>query len=311
MALIRDIVFSKQQPFDRNCLWISPDGMYVYNKGKWICVVDADLKAIRNTIADEVARAVEAEETNADAIAAETTRATEAEEALSQAITDAVESIISNLEYSDSYETGLFVGNVTCTDGSLSIEKKALSLIYDSDSKTLSLSDGTTTFGSIDATAFIMDGMIDSVTYDADAKSLIFVFNTDSGKETISVDISDLVDIYTAGDGLILSDNEFSVVVDADSESFLTVSSSGVKLSGVQDAIDSAVETESTRAKAAEAALKVILQLSGDSTHLTLESEVAEDGATTYTIGESDVASASDLEALSETVDNIIDWYEA
>lgn len=191
---------------------------------------------LTSDLASEVSRATTAEETNASAISAETTRAEAAEEELS----DAISALESSLSYEDSYTAGEFVGAVSITDNALSLTKKSISIVYDSSANTISLSDGTTTFSSMDASAFIVDGMIESVTYDSSTKSLNFVFNTDAGKTDISVDVSDLVDTYTAGVGLTVSNNEFSVVIDSASESFLTVSSSGVKLSGVQDAIDSA-----------------------------------------------------------------------
>ena len=60
--------------------------------------------------------------------------------------------------------------------------------------------------------------------------------------DIIYVNAQDLVDIYTAGDGISIDSNVVSVVIDEDSENFLTVSQNGVKLSGVQAAIDAAVE---------------------------------------------------------------------
>lgn len=57
----------------------------------------------------------------------------------------------------------------------------------------------------------------------------------------IYLDVNDLVDVYTAGDGIdVTSANVISIKKDANAESFLTVSSAGILLSGVQDAIDEA-----------------------------------------------------------------------
>ena len=90
----------------------------------------------------------------------------------------------------------------------------------------------------IDATAFIKDGMVESATY-ANGK-ITLTFNTDAGKEAIDIDVSSLVDTYEAGAGLTLADHTFSVKKDNTSEGFLSVSADGVKISGVQDAIDTA-----------------------------------------------------------------------
>lgn len=64
----------------------------------------------------------------------------------------------------------------------------------------------------IDASAFIKDGMIQSVTFDTQTKNVTITFNTDAGREAINVDLSTLVDTYKAGTGLSLAqDGTFSV----------------------------------------------------------------------------------------------------
>lgn len=62
----------------------------------------------------------------------------------------------------------------------------------------------------IDTTDFVRDGMVSGVTYDATNKNLVITFNTDSGKEAITVSLASLVDTYTAGDGITLAGNKFS-----------------------------------------------------------------------------------------------------
>jgi len=114
----------------------------------------------------------------------------------------------------------------------------------------------------IDASAFVADGVLNDVDYDAENDKLIFTWNIiestdDDGTihyKTVEVDVKDLVDTYTAGNGLKLENNEFSVKVAEGNESFLTVDTNGVKLSGVQSAIDTAKQ-EAIDA-AAEAAKK-------------------------------------------------------
>ena len=67
------------------------------------------------------------------------------------------------------------------------------SIAYDSNTKKIELrnADGET-LSEIDATAFVKDGMLDLVTLTDGI--LYFVFNTDAGKETISVPLSDFFD---------------------------------------------------------------------------------------------------------------------
>lgn len=64
----------------------------------------------------------------------------------------------------------------------------------------------------IDASAFIKDGMIQSVAFDTETKHVAITFNTDAGSKPIDVDLSTLVDTYKAGTGLSLAnDGTFSV----------------------------------------------------------------------------------------------------
>ena len=88
--------------------------------------------------------------------------------------------------------------------------KANTSIDYNSTTKKITLdADGHKT--QIDATAFIKDGMVDNARYDEQTKMIVITFNTDAGKEPISVDVASLFNQYTAGTGLILDNAEFSV----------------------------------------------------------------------------------------------------
>lgn len=121
-----------------------------------------------------------------------------------------------------------------------------MSLKYNSGTKKIQLlgiSDAVV--AELDATAFIKDGMVESASYEDGTITL--TFNTDAGKEAIEIDVSSLVDTYTAGNGINILENVVSAKIDNASESFLTVSPAGIKLSGVQSAItsgDNAVKAE-------------------------------------------------------------------
>lgn len=123
-------------------------------------------------------------------------------------------------------------------------EKKlssTLNLKYDSTNKKIQLLGiNDAKIAEIDATDFIKDGMVNNVEFDPETRILTITFNTDSGKEAITVDLSSLVDTYRAGKGIAIDNNVVSVKRDTNSEGFLTISTAGVKLSGVQDAIDTA-----------------------------------------------------------------------
>jgi hypothetical protein len=64
-------------------------------------------------------------------------------------------------------------------------------------------------------------------------KYIDFVINAKDASETaehIYLPVNDLVDIYTAGNGLTESNNEFSVVVDSNNANGLSVGANGVAL---------------------------------------------------------------------------------
>ena len=116
-----------------------------------------------------------------------------------------------------------------------------IGLAYDSGTKKINLTGiENEVIASIDAKDFIKDGMVQNVSFDPGSKKLTITFNTDAGTEPIDVDLTSLVDTYTAGNGVSISGNVISVKRDDASESFLTVGTSGVKLAGVQSAINSA-----------------------------------------------------------------------
>ena len=137
----------------------------------------------------------------------------------------------------------------------------------------------------IPATDFIKDGMLENATYDEKTHKITLTFNTDSGKQAVELNLSDLVDTYEAGNGLELAGKVFSIKksAEADSEGFLKVGTDGIKVSGVQDAINTA---------AAKASNKIAEKSTG---RVTVTAKVEDDGHTTYTIGENDIAQATVL----------------
>lgn len=64
-----------------------------------------------------------------------------------------------------------------------------------------------------------------------------------NNEDVIYINAKDLIDTYTAGDGINLEDNEISIKLDRDGEPFLTVGENGLKLDGIQTAINNAIDT--------------------------------------------------------------------
>lgn len=88
---------------------------------------------------------------------------------------------------------------------------------------------------------FVKDSVLEDVEYNAETQKIVFTWKTVDGEtKTDEVSVADFVQTYTAGAGLELSENEFAVKIDSESEAFLNVGTNGVKLAGVQTAIDTA-----------------------------------------------------------------------
>ena len=74
-------------------------------------------------------------------------------------------------------------------------------------------------------------------------QNLVFTYIlADGTEEELPVDVSNFLAESEFKDGLVVTDHVVKVKVDASSEGFLTVGENGVKLSGVQDTINAAVE---------------------------------------------------------------------
>lgn len=115
-----------------------------------------------------------------------------------------------------------------------------LGLFYDSGTKKIKLTGvGGATVAEVDATDFIKDGMVQGV--ELEGNNLVITFNTDAGTEPISVDLSKFLDVYTAGNGVAISGKAISAKVDTASEKYLTVGAAGIKLSGIDEAIEAAI----------------------------------------------------------------------
>lgn len=132
---------------------------------------------------------------------------------------------------------------LTSTDkNELQANIDGITLSYDEVNKVIKLysKDNVKELGSVDATPFIKDGMLADVSYNADTNTLTFKWNTEAGITEDTVVLSDIIEPYTAGNGLELNGNEFKVKVAEGSENYLTVDSNGIKLSGVAAAIATA-----------------------------------------------------------------------
>lgn len=107
----------------------------------------------------------------------------------------------------------------------------------------------------------------------------------DGSEDTVGVDVSTFLAESEFKNGLEVVGGNVNVKVDATSETFLTVGANGVKLSGVQTAIDTAAN---------KAATEVVEDAAG---HVTVTKTAGSNGQAIYTIGENDIASDAALSA--------------
>lgn len=124
-----------------------------------------------------------------------------------------------------------------------------LNLTYDNETKKINLEGfDSSIIASIDATAFIKDGMINTVELVTDPKShdpgtyLVITFNTDAGKDAIYLDVTGLIDVYEGHNGIKVTGKDIHLIIDPTSESYLSLSDNGIKLKGINSKITKVVE---------------------------------------------------------------------
>lgn len=130
------------------------------------------------------------------------------------------------------------------------------------------------------------DSSLKSVALNGQMLNFTYIL-ADGSESTVGVDVSTFLAESEFKDGLEVVDGIVKVKKDASSEKFLSVSESGVKLDGVQAAINTAAAAATTK----------VVKTDGGS-HVTVTPSKSDvDGSVTYTIGESDIASANALTA--------------
>lgn len=112
--------------------------------------------------------------------------------------------------------------------------------------------------GALDVSEFVKsDSIIDKVEY----KDGILTITFTNGDE-VHIDLTELIDENEFKDGLIVDGHIVKVLVDGESERWLTVSENGIKVSGIQseiDRLDDRVDVEISRATAEEERIELKL----------------------------------------------------
>lgn len=124
-----------------------------------------------------------------------------------------------------------------------------LNLTYNTKTKKINLEGfDSSIIASIDATAFIKDGMINTVELVTDPEShdpgtyLVITFNTDAGKDAIYLDVSSLIDVYKGHNGIKVTGKDIHLIIDPTSEPYLSLSDNGIKLKGIDSKITEVVK---------------------------------------------------------------------
>lgn len=124
-----------------------------------------------------------------------------------------------------------------------------LNLTYNAETKKINLEGfDSSIIASIDATAFIKDGMINTVELVTDPEShdpgtyLVITFNTDAGKDAIYLDVTSLINVYEGTNGVRVTGKHIHLIIDPTSEPYLSLSDDGIKIEGIDAKISKAVE---------------------------------------------------------------------
>ena len=129
------------------------------------------------------------------------------------------------------------------------------------------------------------DSSLKSVALNGQMLNFTYIL-ADGSESTVGVDVSTFLAESEFKDGLEVVDGIVKVKKDASSEDFLSVSESGVKLDGVQAAINTAAAAATTK-----------VEKTDGGSHVTLSHAPNTDGSVTSTTSESDIASANALTA--------------
>ena len=96
------------------------------------------------------------------------------------------------------------------------------------------------------------DQFLKDVNYDEETNILEFLFivrneENEEEQKVVKIDMTDLEDIYTNGDGLNLENKKFSIKIDADTQPYIDVSSNGLKIIGINEALDKKVSWDESK----------------------------------------------------------------
>lgn len=102
----------------------------------------------------------------------------------------------------------------------------------------------------IDISELMVDGMLENATVD-DEDNLVITMNTAAGSKTFTIPLAKYIDVYTAGNGISVSNKVISAKV-KDADNYLEVTENGIASKN----IDAAIKVETDRAIGVEGSLR-------------------------------------------------------
>lgn len=243
---------------------------------------------ITASLATEVSRATTAENSLSERITAEQNRATAAEgtltDNLNSEISDRKEAIKAESDRAKAVEQALqakvgsiTVAKVTPHDSTTAVSYQlqvngeakgvTIDIAKDQSIKDIEVLDMNATLKN--------DGTIQAGNPVGSTALCISYILSDGTYKLAKLDYSKFLEETEFANGLEVKDHKVYVKVDPLSENFLSVSSAGVKLTGVQNAINTAVNAEKAAREAADTEIKNSITQSGQSSTAALNAEIA------------------------------------
>lgn len=115
------------------------------------------------------------------------------------------------------------------------------------------------------------DQFLEDVNYDPDTKELVFIFVTSNeDNKEVRINIGNLVDVYSAGNGLSLTEGQFAIKLDPSTESYITVGADGLKVSGLDTKFDTLTQKDTEqdgRIQTAETDIDALQDITGSNTY--------------------------------------------
>lgn len=224
--------------------------------------IDQEIADREADVDEEEARATSAETDLQAAIESEGQRAQDAETVLDGKIDDEITRAIE--------EETVLATAINDLD-----EVKFDNAEYDSSAKTINfLADGIVKV-SIDASDFIKDGMIDDVKIENG--KLVITFNTDSGKESIEIPLSDIFDptnYYTKSEVDAEIANEAATRFSNDEALQQSINDEITRSEAAESGLQESIDAEVARASSAETDLANAIELKADKETTYTKSEV-------------------------------------